>query len=175
VVVVVDGGVGVAVEEDSVIWTPLHFDIVNQPTGPIPFSLLHSLFSVPTVTPLFSLHEERRLPIRFAFPAELGTPEPSPDVLCQFFFPDSFIDNVAETTRLYANAKMNGRDRLRKEVASSDILRFFSAIVYMGVVKLDNRKHYFHPPLAFPPHPFLDGLPYDRFAFIWYEYPFPPT
>lgn len=134
-------------------------------------SRLPSPLSVPDVTPLFSISNERRLPLQFAFPRELGAPDPSPEHLCEFFFPDSFIDNVAESTRRYVRAKMTGNDLLRRDIESSDILRFFAAITYMGVVKLDNRRDYFQPSMSFPPHPFLEGLSYDRFTFIWYFFP----
>ena len=116
---------------------------------------------------MFSLHEEQRLPIKFAFPREVGSPDPTPEHLCLHFFPDNFIDEVAEASRKYVSAKMTASDLRRKDIESGEILRFFSSIAYMGAVRLSSRKDYFHPPNGFPRHTFLDGFSYDRFTFIW--------
>ena len=96
---------------------------------------------------------------------------PTPMKLCQYFFSDNFVERVAERSNQYRRATASRGDLNATAITSSDILKFFSIILYMGVVPLNNKKDYWFPNPPMPYHDHVQCMSYNRFQHIWYGAP----
>lgn len=97
---------------------------------------------------------------------------PTPMKLCKYFFSDNFVERVADSSNKYRRATASRGDLRQDAITSNDILKFFSILVYMGLVPLNNKEDYWYPSPPMPYHDHVQCMSYKRFKHIWYGAPF---
>ena len=84
--------------------------------------------------------------------------------LTEMFLLNSFIKENVKTTNHYEREKHSG---VFKEVTESEMLIFFSIILYMGVVRLPAKKDYWCNHGMWPHHKPCQRMSFYRFEMIW--------
>lgn len=100
----------------------------------------------------------------FRLPAGI---EPSPTALCEVFFPDTLLNDMVTATDDYARRRLSLR--AFKSVSKSDLLEFFAAIYYMGVIRLPAKEDYFRGfdgSCIWRPHPAIH-IKRHKFRYLW--------
>ena len=88
-----------------------------------------------------------------------------PATMTDLFLPDRLLDHITASTNAYAK-KTNSKRRY-VPVKRKDILSFFAAYQYMGLVRLPAKEDYFETDSDWPLHPLLSGL-----TKTWFQYLF---
>ena len=104
---------------------------------------------------------EERHKAKFAMPNNVDV---SIQGLTEMYLPDSLIKGIVKTTNHYGREKHNG---VFKEVTESEILIFFSIILYIGVVRLPAKKDYWCNHGMWPNHKPCQRMSFYRFEMIW--------
>lgn len=82
------------------------------------------------------------------------------------FLPTGFIKRTVETSNQYAKARYNPQEPPHV-ITEHSMLRFFAAILYMGVVALPDKSDYRCKDSLLPSHSELHRIKRDLFLFIW--------
>jgi len=76
-----------------------------------------------------------------------------PVQLCHAVLPDSLIEEIAESSNVYARQHL-APGKLQSDIKSAEILIFFAIYYYMGIVKLPAKKDYWQrSDDIWPSHP----------------------
>src|SRR5210317_654937 len=90
-----------------------------------------------------------------------------PVQLCHAALPDSLIEDIAESSNVYARQHL-APGKLQSDIKSAEILVFFAIYYYMGIVKLPAKKDYWRwSNDIWPSHPIAKQMRRDRFCYIW--------
>ena len=89
----------------------------------------------------------------------------TPEALCELFLPDSLLDRWVVCTNDYAASHLPpARQRV---ITRMDILRFLSAVSYMGVVRLPAKADYFAKDNDVFPHNHAITINQTVFDYLW--------
>lgn len=99
---------------------------------------------------------------RFELPAGVN---PTPAAFCEMYLPDSLLDKWVVSTNAYAASYLP--QHKRRNISRSDILRFLSAVSYMGVVRLPAKVDYFVNDNNVLPHHHAITINQTLFMYLW--------
>lgn len=115
----------------------------------------------PNYTPVFD-EELEKFGAYFSLPSEA---DPTPDSLCEIFFPDSMLETWLKATTEYAASRLPVSRRVK--VTKAHLCWFIAMIYYTGIVKLPSKDDYFQVEKDddfWPFHPAIH-LSYRMFCF----------
>jgi hypothetical protein len=89
----------------------------------------------------------------------------TPAALCELYLPDSLLDKWVVSTNAYASSHLP--QHKRRNITRIDILRFLSAVSYMGVVRLPAKVDYFANDNNVLPHHHAIKMNRSLFEYVW--------
>src|SRR6056300_342697 len=152
-----------------------HLDTLLTPSEPVGTSKMEYSPSQPLVIPIEPVGRPNPAYEKFVIPDERrhkpsfgglprGVPY-DPVQLCHAALPDSLIEDIAESSNVYARQHL-APGKLQSDIKSAEILVFFAIYYYLGIVKLPAKKDYWQrSDDIWPSHPIAKQMRRDRFCY----------
>lgn len=110
--------------------------------------------------PIFDFGEDMRHDIKFTMHENL---HPTAANLSYLFFPDEMVKEWAEASTNYARSKQPDAPKIQ----SSDILHFLAIVMYMGIVRLPDKRDYWSTRKLMPSHDVCQAHHMSRTKFLY--------